>query len=98
MSANGWLQFAIFSVVLLLTVRPVGIYLARVLEGQRTRQRCERIATIGIFDRAKIVGDQPQLVVAAGLVSEAIEQFGEAVHASPPSDAGTSPSPLSSSP
>ncbi len=36
MSANGWLQFAIFSVVLLLTVRPVGIYLARVLEGQRT--------------------------------------------------------------
>jgi potassium-transporting ATPase potassium-binding subunit len=36
MSANGWLQFAIFSVVLLLTVRPVGIYLTRVLEGQRT--------------------------------------------------------------
>jgi K+-transporting ATPase ATPase A chain len=36
MSANGWLQFAIFSVVLLLTVRPVGTYLARVLEGQRT--------------------------------------------------------------
>ena len=36
MSANGWLQFALFSVVLLLTVRPVGIYLARVLEGQRT--------------------------------------------------------------
>ncbi len=36
MTANGWLQFAIFSVVLLLTVRPVGIYLARVLEGQRT--------------------------------------------------------------
>ena len=36
MSANGWLQFAIFSIVLLLTVRPVGIYLARVLEGKRT--------------------------------------------------------------
>ena len=36
MSANGWLQFAAFSIVLLLTVRPVGIYLARVLEGQRT--------------------------------------------------------------
>ncbi len=36
MSANGWLQFAAFSLVLLLTVRPVGIYLARVLEGQRT--------------------------------------------------------------
>jgi potassium-transporting ATPase potassium-binding subunit len=36
MSANGWLQFAAFSLVLLLTVRPVGIYLARVLEGQKT--------------------------------------------------------------
>jgi K+-transporting ATPase ATPase A chain len=36
MSANGWLQFAIFSLVLLATVRPVGAYLARVLEGERT--------------------------------------------------------------
>src|ERR1039457_4113726 len=36
MSANGWLQFAIYSIVLLLTVRPVGTYLARVMEGQRT--------------------------------------------------------------
>jgi K+-transporting ATPase ATPase A chain len=36
MSANGWLQFALFSAVLLATVRPVGAYLARVLEGERT--------------------------------------------------------------
>jgi potassium-transporting ATPase potassium-binding subunit len=36
MSANGWLQFAIFAIILLATVRPVGIYLARVLEGERT--------------------------------------------------------------
>ena len=36
MTANGWIQFLIFSVVLLLTVRPVGLYLARVLEGGRT--------------------------------------------------------------
>jgi len=36
MSVNGWLQFAIYSVILLATVRPVGIYLARVLEGKRT--------------------------------------------------------------
>jgi potassium-transporting ATPase potassium-binding subunit len=36
MSANGWLQFGIYSIVLLLTVRPVGTYLARVLEGERT--------------------------------------------------------------
>lgn len=36
MSANGWLQFAVYSIVLLATVRPVGIYMARVLEGERT--------------------------------------------------------------
>jgi len=36
MTANGWLQFAIYSIVLILTVRPVGIYLARVVEGERT--------------------------------------------------------------
>jgi len=36
MSANGWLQFGIYSIILLLTVRPVGTYLARVLEGERT--------------------------------------------------------------
>jgi len=36
MSANGWLQFVVFSIVLVLTVKPVGIYLARVLEGQIT--------------------------------------------------------------
>jgi potassium-transporting ATPase potassium-binding subunit len=36
MTANGWLQFAIFSIVLILTVRPVGLYLVRVFEGQRT--------------------------------------------------------------
>src|SRR5208283_1358642 len=48
MSANGWLQFAIYSIVLLATVRPVGIYLARVLEGERTwldpvLRPCERL-------------------------------------------------------
>ncbi len=36
MSANGWLQFAVFSIILLAVTRPVGLYLARVLEGQRT--------------------------------------------------------------
>jgi len=36
MSANGWLQFAAYSIVLLLTVRPMGTYLARVLGGERT--------------------------------------------------------------
>ena len=36
MSANGWLQFAIFCIVLLATVKPVGSYIALVLEGERT--------------------------------------------------------------
>jgi K+-transporting ATPase ATPase A chain len=36
MTANGWLQFAVYCLVLLATVRPVGIYLARVLERERT--------------------------------------------------------------
>ncbi len=36
MSVNGWLQFAVYAIVLLATVRPVGIYLARVFEGERT--------------------------------------------------------------
>jgi K+-transporting ATPase ATPase A chain len=36
MSANGWLQFAIYSLILLASVRPVGAYLAHVFEGERT--------------------------------------------------------------
>jgi potassium-transporting ATPase potassium-binding subunit len=36
MSANGWFQFALFSLILLAVVRPVGVYLTRVLEGKRT--------------------------------------------------------------
>jgi potassium-transporting ATPase potassium-binding subunit len=36
MTANGWLKFAVFSLVLLAVTRPVGIYLARVFEGERT--------------------------------------------------------------
>ena len=36
MSANGWLQFALYSLILLATVRPVGAYMARVFDGERT--------------------------------------------------------------
>ena len=48
MTANGWLQFGLFCLILLLTVRPVGIYLTRVLEGQQTwldpaLRPCERL-------------------------------------------------------
>jgi potassium-transporting ATPase potassium-binding subunit len=48
MSANGWLQFAIYSIILLASIRPVGIYLSHVLEGERTwldpiLRPCERL-------------------------------------------------------
>ena len=36
MTVNGWLQFVLFSGLLLVSVRPLGTYLARVLEGERT--------------------------------------------------------------
>jgi potassium-transporting ATPase potassium-binding subunit len=36
MTANGWLQFVVFFGVLLLLMRPLGLYIARVLEGQKT--------------------------------------------------------------
>jgi K+-transporting ATPase ATPase A chain len=36
MTPNGWLQFAAFFAVLLLLMRPLGLYIARVLEGQKT--------------------------------------------------------------
>jgi K+-transporting ATPase ATPase A chain len=36
MTGNGWLQFFLFSILLLASVRPIGIYLAHVLEGERT--------------------------------------------------------------
>ena len=36
MTANGWLQYLLFSALLLLSVRPVGAYMAYVLEGKRT--------------------------------------------------------------
>src|SRR5258707_926695 len=68
-----------------------------VFERERAGERGERVAAVGIFDLAKIVCEKPQLVVAAGLVGEAIEQFGEAVHASASSPRGTV-SPSSSSP
>ena len=69
MSANGWLQFAIFSAILLASVRPVGIYLARVLEGVGSQQsdggKAQRrigilppVHFFGGIDAAKLV-DEP---------------------------------------
>ena len=36
MTANGWLQFVAFFAVLLLLMRPLGLYIARVLEAEKT--------------------------------------------------------------
>jgi potassium-transporting ATPase potassium-binding subunit len=36
MTASGWLQFAAFFAVLLLLMGPLGLYIARVLEGEKT--------------------------------------------------------------
>src|ERR1700722_13261242 len=42
-------------------------------ERERTSEGRERIAAVGILHNAKIIPEQAQLVVAAGLISEAIE-------------------------
>jgi K+-transporting ATPase ATPase A chain len=34
MTANGWVQFAVYFIVLLVCIRPVGIYMAKVFEGK----------------------------------------------------------------
>ena len=36
MTANGWLQFVAFFGVLLVLMRPLGLYIARVVEGEKT--------------------------------------------------------------
>ncbi len=61
------------------------------LEGERAGERRQREAALGVGRGPEIFGHQPQLVVAARLVGEAVEQLGEAVH-------GASPSLLSSLP
>ena len=74
------------------------------LEHEIAGQRRERIAALGIGRVPEIIRHQPQLVVAAGLVGEPVEQFGEAVHdgkspcSLPASPALATPSVSSSSP
>ena len=36
MTPNGWLQIAVYFVILLVTVKPMGIFMARLFNGQRT--------------------------------------------------------------
>jgi hypothetical protein len=51
-------------------------------ETQRAGERGQRPAALGVGSRAEVVGHQPQLVVAAALVGEAVQKFGEAIHTS----------------
>jgi len=36
MTSNGWLQIAVFFALLLLAAKPLGLYMARVYERQKT--------------------------------------------------------------
>ena len=36
MTSNGWLQIAVFFVLLLLSAKPMGLYMARVYERKKT--------------------------------------------------------------
>jgi K+-transporting ATPase ATPase A chain len=36
MTANGWLQIALFTALIALLVRPLGGYMTRVFQGERT--------------------------------------------------------------
>ena len=36
MTAQGWLQFALYMAVLVLLVKPLGVFMAAVYEGRRT--------------------------------------------------------------
>ena len=36
MTANGWLQIAIYFALILISVKPLGLYMARVFNGERT--------------------------------------------------------------
>jgi potassium-transporting ATPase potassium-binding subunit len=36
MTANGWFQICFFFVLVLICVKPLGLYMARVFEGDRT--------------------------------------------------------------
>ena len=36
MTTNGWIQIALFFLVIIVCVKPLGRYMARVFEGERT--------------------------------------------------------------
>ena len=62
MSANGWLQLALYMAVLLLLVKPLGAYMARVYEGAP------------LFGLDRVLGPVERLVYRLGGVDPATEQ------------------------
>ena len=55
MTANGWLQFVAFFAVLLLLMRPLGLYIARVVEGEADNA-LDALARVDVFLRGELVG------------------------------------------
>jgi potassium-transporting ATPase potassium-binding subunit len=57
MSSNGWLQLAIYLLVLLLLVKPLGLYMAGVFDGTGAVTRCLRPLERGLYKLCRVDGD-----------------------------------------
>ena len=44
MTLNGWLQIIVFIVVLILLVKPLGLYMARVYQGETNHPQSSSLA------------------------------------------------------
>ena len=54
-------------------------------EVERAGECGQRPAALGIAGRAKIIHQQPQLVIAAWLIGKTVEKLGKAIHEALPS-------------
>jgi K+-transporting ATPase ATPase A chain len=57
MSSNGWLQLAIYLLVLLLSVKPLGLYMAGVFDGSGAVTRWLRPLERGLYKLCRVDGD-----------------------------------------
>ncbi|MFI4866731.1 MAG: potassium-transporting ATPase subunit KdpA [Steroidobacterales bacterium] len=57
MSANGWLQLALYVLVLLLAVKPLGLYMAGIFDGSGAVTRWLRPLERGLYQLCRIDGD-----------------------------------------
>ena len=61
MSFNGWLQIAIYAVLVILITKPFGGYMTRVFNGERTPLRLVlRPIEVGIYKLCGVVEDEEQ--------------------------------------